>query len=155
MDSEKLLIAIDEEKVSVDISLIMISLFAVIIFLLLFFSGLLEIFIFFIFLSLFIFGTGQVTEIHFDKKSKSLYTAYSFFGKIVKVKKVLNNYSCCDYKIVYETIKGFDDDYEVYTLKAIEYYCHYDLYHFKNIDNAERVAKWLVEHLEIPYKEYK
>lgn len=153
--SEKLLIVIDAEKVSTDISLFKIILFAGIIFLLAFFIGLGEMIVVFSFLIIFVFGTNQVTELHFDKQSKSLFTAYSFFGKIVKVKKVLNDYSICNYKIVYETIKPVEDSYQVYTLRATEYYYQYNLYHLKKLDDAERVANWLVEHLGITFEEYK
>jgi hypothetical protein len=95
----------------------------------------------------------QVTELHFDKNHKAVYIVYSLFDKIMKKRKLLDDYSAYQYSIHFERITPVEDTYEVYTLRATGYYYYHNLYHFQTLEEAEIVGHCLTKKLGITLEE--
>ena len=152
IDSENLKIVIDRKNDDLSKTKIIIFYFLGLILIVALFMILGEILIIGVFLILIIFKPSQFTEIHFNTHTKTIIAAYSFYRRILKKRKILEDFSICSYSIVQETITSYEEDYEVFTLRATEYYYHYNLYHFKELKDAELVIGWLIKHLAISPK---
>lgn len=92
----------------------------------------------------------QVTELHFDKKEKTLYVAYSLFGKILKKRKLLDDYTAYHYSIHLEEAEDFK---QVYALRATGVYYYYDLHYFVTFGDAELIRQFLGKKLGLTLQE--
>jgi hypothetical protein len=86
------------------------------------------------------------TQLHFNKVDKTLLSVYIIYGRIIRKRKLLEDYTSYRYSIDYEDISNELDTGHItyaYILRATGYYYYHDIFYFETLEMAQMIGEEL------------